>query len=323
MEYARKIIAKELHAHPEQIIFTSGGTEANNLVLKQCMKGKKIALSSIEHSSLLVPASEVPHQLLPVDGEGVLKEVSLDPNVDLVSVMHVNNEVGSVQNMDALCDLAHDHDALFHTDAVQSFCKIKMDVRKIPVDFLTMSAHKIHGPKGIGALYVAEPKALYPLLKGGDQEFSLRAGTPNVANIVGFGQAVASYIPPSRAVFKAFHEMYYLGIMNGSRNRLPSILNLAFPGVSATDLLNHLSYQNVFVSAGSACTSQNKKPSHVLQAMNLPKEFLQSSLRFSIGSLTTKEEIQYASRAVEQIVLSLRSVQKHGLLKRFRRQRAV
>ena len=302
IESARESIAKKLRASADQIVFTSGGTEANNLVLHQVAS---VALSSIEHNSLLLPALKKDCIQIPVDPDGVVRDFSEVRKVDLVSVMSVNNETGVLQDVKDWCEVAHEEAALFHSDHVQGFCKINFDVKKIPIDFLSLSAHKIHGPKGVGALYVKDPKKIIPLIDGSQQG---RAGTLPVAEIVGFAKAVQVYTPPKANVIKALNKIISLGELNSTAKRYEALANVYFKGVFATDVIQHLSHRQVYVSSSSACSARAKKYSHVLEAMGVPEQKMKSSVRLSVHSLTTLKEMKYAYEQMEKVLKSLHAL---------------
>lgn len=302
IESSRELLAKKLHASADQIIFTSGGTEANNLVLHQV---ESVAFSAIEHSSVIIPALKKDYMQIPVDAEGVVREGLDVRKMDLVSVMSINNETGIIQNVKEWCDIAHEASALFHADHVQGFCKVPFDVKKIPVDFLSISAHKVHGPKGVGAVYAKDPEKIISLIDGSQKG---RAGTLPVAEIVGFAKAAQIYTPPKTNVIKAFNKIIQLGEINGSAKRYEALANVCFENVSALDMIQHLSHKNVFVSASAACSAHSKKYSHVLEAMHVPESKMKSSLRVSVHSLTTLKEMQYAKEQFEKILKSLRAL---------------
>lgn len=329
IESARLSIAESINAAPEEIVFTSGGTESNALALEGfCLanrdRGYHVVVSAIEHPSVMEVAKSLQTKgfrlsLLPVDEEGRVSADSLvnaltDKTI-LVSVMHANNEVGTIQDLESLSAVCRDRGIAFHTDATQSFTKVPIDVRAKDIDLLTMSAHKIHGPKGIGALYVKKGVRLEALLKGGGQESGLRAGTLNTESIIGFGTAV------SLASLEDAKKMSELrdtlidrltsevpGIsLNGPRlNRLCNNINLTVDGVSSKALLFELDRKGIAVSVGSACASGKKTPSPVLLAMGRSKHAAEESLRVSLSKWTTSAELEQFAMALTEIVAKQR-----------------
>ncbi|MEK6940402.1 MAG: cysteine desulfurase family protein [Nanoarchaeota archaeon] len=306
LERSREVVAKKINANADQIIFTSCGSEGNNFIIKQVPRNKKLLMSAVEHKSLLDPGKECNYKLLPVDKECFVKEYEPQLGTGLISVIHVNNEVGAIQDIKYWNDVARDCKALFHTDIVQSFCKLDFNVKKIPVDFLTISAHKIHGPKGVGAVFVNDPTKAKSLIAG-SQEFGLRAGTQNVPGIAGFAKAIQNYSPISSKVLKEFERFRALGVVNTPKKSVHGLLNISF-GVLSMDMLQHLSHKKVFVSSGSACSAREQKPSHVLLAMNLPEERIKSALRLSISQLTSVQELKYAYSVFEKVLYSLKKI---------------
>jgi cysteine desulfurase len=337
IQLARKRVAEMVNAFPREITFTSGGTEADNLALKgaavhvRSMTPEKncIITSSIEHDAVLEPCKDLEGMgfavtYLPVTGEGVVRPSDLKSavgkDVALVSIMYANNEVGTVQPVKELAEIAHQAGALFHTDAVQAAGKIPINVKVLDVDMMSMSSHKINGPKGVGALYIRFGLKIAPIIHGGGQESELRSGTENVPGIVGFGKAcelaskkmgqyqahmsdlrdylierVSKEIPHSR--------------LNGSRT--DSILNNAhftFFGVNGEDLIIKLDENGVAASTGSACSVKKQKPSHVLKAMGFSYEETTGSLRLSLGMQNTREEIDRTVGVLSSVVKELREL---------------
>lgn len=332
---AREQVAKFLNASPEQVIFTSGGSEANNLVfqgLKETLKsvGKThVLVSTIEHDSALKAANSLmkdgfdvellqPMQgIASIDPEAVRQ--MLRPDTGLVSVMYVNNETGDVSNIPAIADLCHEHAALFHTDCVQAAGYLALDTQGLGCDFLSISSHKIHGPKGMGALYAHDPSLLTPLIFGGSsQEFGLRGGTENVAGIVGFGAAcefthkVLSSPYTLRCCCGDYLAEELLRKLRGCHiNGSPDahkqkILNMRFDGVDAQTLLLMLDSYQICASAGSACCSMENTPSHVLKAIGLSDEEARSSVRFSFSRLNFIKELDEAADIIADCVTQLR-----------------
>lgn len=330
---ARKQVAVALGCAPEEVVFTGGGTEADNLAIKgvaRARPGGHIITTQIEHHAVLHTCEHLERRgfsvsYLPVDGGGVVDPPDVRNAVTsdtvLVSVMHANNEVGSVQAIGEIGRIAHEHGVPFHTDAVQTFGKLPTKVDELGVDLLTVSAHKVYGPKGVGALYVRRGTELEPLLHGGDHEHGLRAGTENVAGIVGLGRAaelaVAEMEDEARRL-AALRERLWEGIAaslkgvrrNGSPNgasMMPNTLNVCFEYVEGETILMGLDARGIAVSTGSACTSDVLAPSHVLLAMGVPPLIAQGSVRFSLGRGTTAQEIDEVVEAVTGIVQPLQS----------------
>ncbi|MBI2546173.1 cysteine desulfurase [Candidatus Woesearchaeota archaeon] len=330
IENARKIIAAKINAKPEEIIFTGSATEADNLAVKGIAyanksKGRHIITSKIEHKAILESCKALEAEGFSVTYLGVSREGLVNPqdvkkairkDTILVSIMHANNEIGTVQDIAAIGKLCKSAGIYFHTDAAQSFTKIPIDVRAINIDALTLSAHKIHGPKGIGALYIKQGTKTHPIIHGGSQESAMRAGTEHVANIVGFAAAAnASSQQDIRkmAMLRDYFTRELLRLpkvtINGSKiRRLCNNINAAFHGIDAETMLNHLNSRGIFASSGSACTASELEPSHVLKAIGLSDEAANSSIRFSLSKFTTKHDIDYAIALIREIVSSLRSI---------------
>ncbi len=329
---AREAVAAAIHADYTEIVFASGGTEADNLAVLGTLRSTPpdrdhLIVSAIEHPAVLRAADEAESQgfrvtRLQVDAEGRVHldalANALTEQTALVSILHASNEIGTIQDIPRLARLAHDRGALFHTDAVQSFPWLPIHVRGMGVDLLTVSAHKICGPKGAGALYVRSGVRIAPLALGGSQERALRAGTENVAAIAGFGKAAAllaqrreadsARVRPLRDEMIAALEQAVPGIrLNGPRDgRLPNNVNVSVPGLDGADLLLNLDRAGIAASSGSACSSGAIEPSHVLRAIGLPPDLAASGIRFTLGRATTREEIQTAATAFADIVAHLR-----------------
>jgi cysteine desulfurase len=332
---ARKRVAVALGCAPEEIVFTGGGTEADNLAVKgvadaQCGRDVHIVTTAMEHHAVLHTCQYLERRgfsvtYVPVDEYGLVDPADVRDAITeqtvLVSVMHANNEVGSIQPIAEIGRITREQGVLFHTDAVQSFGKLPTKVDELGVDLLTLSAHKIYGPKGVGALYVRRGTNLEPLLHGGDHEHGLRAGTENVAGIVGLGRAaelaVAEMEEEGRRL-AALRERLWEGIAanlegvrrngpsNGSR-MLPNTLNVCFEYLEGDAILMGLDAREIAVSTGSACTSDVLEPSHVLLAMGMPPLIAQGSVRFSLGRGTTVEEVDVVVEAVSGIVEALQA----------------
>lgn len=340
IDESREKIAKAIGADFREVIFTGSATEANNLALRGVIRAAaktakppyQIIISSIEHESILETARGLEKEgveiiYLPVDKQGFvdlkkLKE-SLNERTILVSIMYANNEIGIIQPIKEIAEVINNYKKekqiahpLFHTDAVQAFQFLNCDVNDLGVDLMTLSAHKIYGPKGIGLLYARtiSPKsyAPNPIITGGGQEFGLRSGTENVPAIVGFAKAIELAEKNREKEFKRIAELsaYFWkelkkicpkAEINGAIiNKLPNILNIYFPNQNADELLMKLDLNGVAVSSGSACSARATKISHVLKAIGLPENKIKSSLRFSFGKFTTKKEITQAIRALRQ-----------------------
>ncbi|PQD96406.1 cysteine desulfurase NifS [Pradoshia eiseniae] len=319
---ARKVLADSIGASIDEIIFTSGGTEADNSAIFSAVqalkdKGNHIITSEIEHHAVLHACKELEKQgyavtYLPVDESGrvsadSVKQALRDETV-LVTIMYGNNEVGTLQPIKEIGDLLKDHHAFFHTDAVQAYGAVPIDVKELGVDFMSVSSHKINGPKGIGFLYAKKGIPFKPLLFGGEQERKRRAGTENVAGAAGFAKAAevmqemseektAMYRRFKGTMIRLFEESGIDFAINGSlEESLPHILNISFPGVGVEAFLVNMDLAGIAVSSGSACTAGSIEPSHVLVAMfGKESERTKNSIRFSFGLNNTTEEIERAA----------------------------
>ena len=326
---AREIIAKNLGAESKQIVFTSGGTESNNLALRGYLdanqrKGRHVIATRIEHPSVLEVCKHLESMGYRVDYLGVDREGLIDPDelkskitreTALISIIMVNNETGAIQPVEEAVKIknAVNPDAVFHTDSVQAFGKFLLNPAKSGIDLMSVSSHKIHGPKGAGALYVSKKASLKPVVYGGGQESMLRSGTENVSGICGFGLAAEitcknmenneKKVSALKRIFLdklAYCDFKYKIISN--KKASPYILNISFESLKSEVLLHHLEERNIFVSTGSACSSRRKKQSHVLQSMGLPSPIMDGALRFSFSSWNTEEEIAESIRALQEIV---------------------
>ena len=310
---------------PKEVVFTSGGTESDNTVIFGFGKLGHVITTSAEHPAILQAASQLPWvSVIPVDGNGLvnLDDVrrAIRPRTKLISVMHVNNELGVIQPIAEIAKIAHDEGILFHSDGVQAPGKIPVDVKKLGVDLYSMSAHKIYGPKGIGALYVRKDTELPPLMYGGPHENKLRAGTENVAGAVGFGRAAKWIVEngvAEAARLGALRDRLERGILdrvpdahvNGSGAlRVPNTSNIRFDGIDSEPLLIALDLRGFAVSSGSACSSGATEPSHVLEAIGLTREQAKSSIRISLGRSNTVEQVDALIEAVAQVVAHLRKL---------------
>ena len=335
LEEARLQISKLIGAKPEEITFTSGGTEADNLAIlgiaeSRRSKGKHLIISAIEHHAVLETAEYLEKMgyeltLLPVNAEGIVEVDSvvkaLRPDTILVSIMHANNEVGAIQPIEEIGKLVRAHGVAFHVDAVQTLGKIPVNVEKLNVDLLTISAHKIYGPKGVGALYIRKGIRVGPLMHGGGQEKKRRSGTENTPGIIGFGKAceLAGFRMAEEAqrVIK-LRDKLITGIeeriehvkVNGPLGdlRLPNNVNVSIEFVEGESLLLSLDMLGIAASSGSACTSGSLDPSHVLLAMGLSHEIAHGSLRFTFGRQNTDEDVDYVLEHLPKIVERLRTM---------------
>lgn len=333
IEKVRASLLKSLGDPKGQMAFTSGGTEADNLALQGVAhrlreKGDHLVVSSVEHSAVMHTAEQLEREgfrvtRVPVDGSGVVDVTALEravtPRTVLVSVMHANNEVGTIQPVEEVGAIARRHGVLFHTDAVQSFGKVPLDLSRVPADLVTLSAHKLGGPKGAGALYLRAGVKIQPLIFGGPHERGFRAGTEAVAAIVGLGAAAEATLREMsdgtlerigrlRDRLEAGLRERVPGIeVNGHpQRRLANTLNVSFPGCSGETLLMALDLAGIRVSTGSACLAGSAGPSHVLAAMGLPAERIRGALRFSVGWGTTGEEIEEALRRIPPVAEQVR-----------------
>jgi cysteine desulfurase len=330
IDQARSQVAQAIGAADHQLIFTSGGTEADNLaligtMLAQPQSKKHVITSQVEHHAVLDACRFLEHvgyevTYIPVDHQGIVKmdqlEAAIRPETALISILHGNNEVGTLQPIEQIGKLAREQNILFHVDAVQSFGSEKLDVSQLPVDLLTLSSHKIYGPKGVGALYVRDSIRLMPRAHGGAQERRRRAGTENVAGIVGFGKAAALVVRDHEARHKhliTLKEAFLTGlkaqglnvVFNGAEHALPHIVNVSFIGLDTETLLIQLDLEGIAASSGSACTSGTLSISHVLEAMHLPDEVMTSAIRFSFGKDNTLQEIEAATKTIANVVRRL------------------
>ena len=330
VESSRKIIADKIGARSSEIVFTSGGTEGNNLALKGAFfanypKKNHIITTSIEHDSILNPCRWLEKQgakitYLNVNREGFvdLKDIekAITPKTFLVSIIHGNNEIGAIQDIKAIGELCKRKGILFHTDACQSFTKVPIDVNKMNIDLMTLNAHKIHGSKGVGVLYVREGIKLTLLLHGGGQEKGLRGGTENVPGIVGFAKAVQLMNQKDIDSMKKLRDKLINGLLtikdvklNGSfENRLCNNVNVSFKGIDGETLLTYLENEGIYASAGSACLANTSEKSHVLRAIGLSEKEIESSLRITLSKYNTEREIVFFLDKVKEIVKKLRNV---------------
>jgi cysteine desulfurase len=335
VETARRSIAELLSADTREIVFTSGGTESDNAALWGIFRsgyrpGNHIITTKIEHPAILATCKALESagaevSYIPVDASGRVDPRAIDSAVRettlLISVMHANNETGVIQPIEEISELARRHGVLVHTDAVQSAGKIPVNVRELGVDLLSMSGHKIHGPKGVGVLYIRKGLKLVPFMTGGSHERKRRAGTENVPAIAGIGAAsrlARERLPEMQTRISALRDRLENQILariagtrvNGQAYRLPNITNLSFEGLDGEGAVIALDLEGVAVSTGSACSSGALDPSHVLMAMGLRPEVVQGSLRFSLCYHNTDDEIDRAFQILVSVVQRLRKLSK-------------
>ena len=329
---ARKQIASLINADPAEILITSGGTESNNTALvgiSSQFPSSQIITSSIEHDAILEPCKKLilngfQVNYLSVDKFGMINlsdlEKIISENTSLVSVMFGNNEVGTIQPIAEIAKICHENKVLFHTDAVQAVGKLPVNVKELEVDLLSISSHKLHGPKGIGALYIKDGVKINPIILGGGQEFRLRSGTENVASIVGFGQAceiAQNHLVENISLIKKLQTLLVQKVLdeipettfNGhSESRLSNNAHFTFLGVNGEDLIIKLDEYGIAASTGSACSVNKQKSSHVLESMGFSLEQITGSLRLTVGIFNTKKEINETVDILKKIVEELRAV---------------
>lgn len=334
VESAREKMAKYLKCEPKEIIFTSGGTESDNLALfgvarAQQQKGKHIITSQVEHHAILNACKQLEKEgfevtSIPVDKDGIVLidelKKSIKPQTILISIMHANNETGVIQPIEEIGKIAREHQIAFHTDAVQSAGKIKIELDKLPVALLTISAHKIYGPKGVGALFIRRGTRISPIQFGGHHEFRRRAGTENVPGIVGLARAIELAMTSLDAEgkrLKTLRDKLEVGIIknieevqvNGHRTkRLPNLLNISFHYVEGEGIILNLDSYGICVASGSACTSESLEPSHVLSAMGVPVQLAHGSIRFSLGKDNTESDIDFTIDCLVKVIDKLRKM---------------
>ncbi|MCI8313550.1 MAG: cysteine desulfurase [Lachnospiraceae bacterium] len=334
VRYAKEVIAKCMKVQEKEILFTSGGTESDNIALMggayaNCRAGRHIITTRIEHPAVLQTCAYLEEQgfavtYLPVDAKGVISladlERAMTPNTILVSIMHTNNEVGAVQPIEQAGELIKriNPNTLFHVDAVQGFGKYRIYPKRMHIDLLSVSAHKIHGPKGVGFLYINEKAKVRPIIFGGGQQKGMRSGTENVPGIAGMARAIEE-------IFSDFDEkieyLYYLkerftkgvsaleGIrLNGpaGRDGAPHVVSVSIQGVRSEVMLHALEEKGIFVSAGSACSSNKPSISATLKAIGVEKQYLDTTLRFSFSLYTTEAEIDYTVKCLGELLPMLR-----------------
>ena len=329
---ARKQIASLINANPAEILITSGGTESNNTVLigiSSQFPDSQIITSSIEHDAILEPCKKLISNgfqvnYLSVDKSGMINTMDLkniiSKKTSLVSIMFGNNEVGTIQPISEIVKICHENKVVFHTDAVQAVGKVAIDVKELGVDLLSISSHKLHGPKGVGALYIKDGVKINPVILGGGQEFRLRSGTENVASIVGFGQAceiAQNNLIENSSLIKKLQTLLVKRVLdeipevtfNGhSEYRLSNNAHFTFLGVNGEDLIIKLDEYGVAASTGSACSVNTQKASHVLESMGFSLEQITGSLRLTVGIFNTENEINKTVDILKKVVEELRAV---------------
>lgn len=336
---AKEIIAKTMKVQEKELIFTSGGTESNNLAIMGCAAanhrmGKHLITTKIEHPSVGNVMKHMEEEgfevtYLPVDENGIVKldklKEALRPDTMLVSVMHVNNEIGAVQPIEEIGKIvkANNKATLFHVDAIQGYGKYRIYPKKMGIDLLSVSGHKIHGPKGVGFLYCDSKVKIRPIIFGGGQQKDLRSGTENVPGIVGLAEAAKEIYTDFEDKIQHLYEIkeYFLEKVtelegtkiNGltGKESAPHVVSVSFPGIRSEVLLHSLEDKEIYASAGSACSSNKPAVSATLKAINAPKEHLDSTLRFSFSVHTTKEEIDYCIEVLKGLLPMLRRYARH------------
>lgn len=329
IEFARSQVANIINCNPNEIYFTGSGSESDNMAIKGLAyayknKGNHIITSKVEHPAILEACKNLEKKgfevsYINVNEEGIIDLEELEKNIKsstiIISIMFANNEIGTIQPIEQITQIAQKHNIVFHTDAVQAVGNTHIDVKNMNIDMLSISGHKINAPKGIGALYIKDGINIERFIDGGHQEKGKRAGTENVASIIGLGKACdISYKNLDKHIryLQKLRDYYFKRItqelneyirINGSiSKRLPGNANVSFKGVEGSDLVFRLDEKNICVSSGSACSSGNKNPSHVLLAINTPKEYLNNAIRVSFGDNNTFEEIEYLVKILRNIV---------------------
>ena len=333
-ENARKTIAGLINAKDNEIYFTSGGSESDNWAIKSVAymkkeKGRHIITSAIEHHAVMETCEFLARDgfqvtFVGVDDKGIIKmdelKAAIRPDTILISIIYANNEIGTIQPIKEIGELARSKGILFHTDAVQAFGHVPIDVEKENIDMMSASAHKIHGPKGIGMLYIKNNVKLVPMIHGGPHERKKRAGTSNVPGIVGFGKAAelakismaannAEMIEKRNYLIDRILKEIPYSKLNGDRDRrLPGNVNISFRYIEGESMLMMVDMKGIAASTGSACASGSLDPSHVLLAIGLPHEVAHGSIRMTMSEFTTKEELDYTVEALKEVVSRLRAM---------------
>jgi len=333
VEKSRRQLANALNSNPEEIIFTSSGSESNNMVLKGVLNpGDHFITSSYEHSAILkvlpfLESKNISTTIVNPDKNGLIHPSDIEENINantrLISIMWVNNELGTINPISEIGSIARNRNILFHSDAVQALGKIYINVDETPVDFLSMSAHKLYGPKGIGALYKRRGSKLEPLIHGGGQESNLRASTENIGGIAGFG--MAAELSTSKLEENTNHilrlESYFLNLLNeqnisytiNGTKRIPGVFNITFHGVNGQDMVLQLDFSGIGISFGSACTSGTVKASEMLLEMGITKEDALSTVRISFGKIHQLEDVKKVADSIGEILQSsVKELVNHG-----------
>ena len=331
IEISRQQVADIINAEKSEVYFTSCGTESNNLAIKGLQSiynsGKNHIITSMtEHSSVYetiksLEKNDLEVTYLPVDHEGKISIVdlkkSIQENTALISIMYANNETGVIQDIDKISKIAHENEIIFHCDAIQAVGKIPVNINNPEIDLLSISSHKLYGPKGIGALYVRRGLSLSPLMQGGGQERKLRSGTENVPYIAGFGEAckismrlldkdTVHLLHLKNLLYRGLQEKIECTKLNGSfKDSLPNTLNISFPGCESETLIQDLNTMGIYVSGGAACGSLGRGKSRVLKAMNLASTELFSAIRFSLGRDTKKDDVLFLIETLSEIIRQL------------------
>jgi len=333
LEKSRGKVAKLMNAEPKEVVFTGSATESNNFALKGIAfankeRGRHIIVSVIEHHCVLDSAEWLKKQgfeisYLPVDSKGFADlnklESSIRKDTILVSIMHANNEIGTIEPIEEIGKICREKEVYFHTDAAQSLGKIPIDVKKMNIDLLTINAHKVYGPKGVGALYIKKGVKIEPLLHGGGHEFGLRSSTVNVAGIVGFGKVAEiqkkemnsdakKQIKLRDRLIKEILNIEDSHLNGHPTRRLPNNTNFWFAFIEGESLMMQLDMKGIAASTGSACSSESLKPSHVLLAIGLKPEEAHGSLRLTIGKYTKKDEVNYVLEVLPKVIGRLREI---------------
>ena len=329
IEIARRQLANAINSEPSEIIFTGGGSEANNIVLWDMVHKKRnhVITSSIEHPAILLVLREleklgVKHTIVPVDKNGLIDPDDIKKNIisdtGLISIMMANNEVGTIEPIQEIARIAHEHDVLFHSDAIQVLGKLPIDVKKLKLDIMSFSAHKFYGPKGVGALYIKDGVSINPMIIGGSQEKNMRAGTENVSGIAGLGLAaeIASNFEKENFSHLLELENYFKELIidkhnditfNGfDNNKLPGLVNLTIPNIPSDLLLINLDNDGISISNGSACSSGTISPSPVLKAMGLSDKSNLESVRISAGKYNTMDEVNKLVDSIHSSIVTIR-----------------
>lgn len=331
IQKSSKIIASVINCDPSEIIYTSGGTESDNWALCGLISSEKnhIITTSIEHAAILrtcefLQKYGVNITYLPVDSTGTVDVESLADNITphtaVVSIMHGNNEIGTIQDISSISKIVHDNSSYFHTDAVQTVGHIPIDVKSMGVDLLSSSAHKFNGPRGVGFLYVRKGVPIKSFIHGGNQQYAMRSGTENVPGIVGMATALSinnENIVSNQNYLRNLEKMFYdnfnpFGIdfrYNGNlENKIPGLISISFKNLSAEAIVDLMSIKGICISAGSACNSNSTELSHVLKSIRVPKEYALGTIRISFGISNTKDDVLHVCESLSKVVISMKNL---------------